>query len=200
MEHHEQERADGIHEGILVRVVAPGACAAQRPAASAARLGAVTGWAYAETVTGIEPIVVSVELAASPERAFEAFTAGFTDWWPAATYSLSRKPGTRCRLDARAGGAVEERAADGTCQRWGTVETAEPGQRLRFSWHPDREADSAQWVDVVFLARGDGSRVTLTHGGWEALGEIAPILRREYASGWQHVFGKIFADYADRHE
>ena len=143
-------------------------------------------------VTGIEPIVVSVELAASPERAFMAFSAEFSDWWPAATYSLSREPGTRCRLDARKGGAVEERAADGTCKRWGTVETVEPGRRLRFSWHPDRAADSAQWVDVVFLSRGEGSRVTLTHGGWEALGEIAPILRREYASGWRTLLDDHF--------
>ncbi len=78
------------------------------------------------------------------------------------------------------------------------VESAEPGRRLRFSWHPGREADSGQWVDVVFQAAGTGSRVTLTHGGWETLGEIAPILRREYAAGWQEVFGKIFAEFADR--
>jgi hypothetical protein len=42
--------------------------------------------------------------------------------------------------------------------------------------------------------------VTLTHGGWEALGGIAPILRRENISGWQGVLGIDYAAFADRHE
>jgi uncharacterized protein YndB with AHSA1/START domain len=91
---------------------------------------------------------------------------------------------------------LREQSPDGTRHRWGTVEIYEPGHRLRFSWHPGRESDSAQWVDVSFEPVGSGSRVTLRHGGWEALGEIAPILRREYAGGWQHVFGDIYANFA----
>ena len=71
-----------------------------------------------------------------------------------------------------------------------------PGQAPAFSWHPGREPESAQWVDVEFVAVGAGTRVTLTHGGWEALGEIAPILRREYASGWRDVLEKHFAGRA----
>jgi hypothetical protein len=43
---------------------------------------------------------------------------------------------------------------------------------------------------------GTSARVTLTHGGWEALGEIAPILRREYASGWRDVLENHFAGSA----
>lgn len=138
-------------------------------------------------MSDIDPIIVSVHVPSTPERAFAAFAAGFADWWPAATHSLSRNAATRCRLDATPGGAVEERGPDGTCHRWGTVESVEPGRRLRFTWHPGREPESAQWVDVEFTEIGAGTRVTLTHGGWEALGEIAPILRREYASGWRDV-------------
>ncbi|MEX0734880.1 MAG: hypothetical protein WD944_02860 [Steroidobacteraceae bacterium] len=37
-----------------------------------------------------DPIVVSIDLAASPARAYVAFTAQFAEWWPAATHSLSR--------------------------------------------------------------------------------------------------------------
>jgi hypothetical protein len=48
------------------------------------------------------------------------------------------------------------------------------------------------------MSAGQGSRVILTHGGWEALGEIASVLRREYVPGWQHVFGDLFGGYARR--
>lgn len=143
-----------------------------------------------------EPIVLSVDLPVTPARAFDAFASHFADWWPTLTHSLSRDAATACRLILAPGGAVEERAADGHWHRWGTVESVERGRRLRFTWHPGREPDSAQWVEVIFEPLATGSRVTLTHGGWEALGEIAPILRREYAAGWEHVFGGAYAGFA----
>jgi uncharacterized protein YndB with AHSA1/START domain len=144
----------------------------------------------------IDPIVVTVEVPSPPGRAFETFAAGFADWWPVATHSLSRSAAACCRLDATPGGALEERAPDGERHLWGTVESVDPGRRLRFTWHPGREPDSAQWVEVEFTPSGSGTRVTLTHGGWEALGEIAPILRREYASGWREVLDQHFAGRA----
>jgi len=147
---------------------------------------------------GVEPIVVTVRLPCPPKRAFAAFADRFGDWWPAATHSLSRRAGTRCAIEPRPGGALEEHAPDGACHRWGAVEAAEAGRRLRFTWHPGREPATAQWVEVAFEPDGAGSRVTLTHGGWEALGEIAPIMRREYVAAWQEVLGTVFAGYVGR--
>lgn len=145
---------------------------------------------------GLEPIVVSVDLDAGPEEAYRRFTAGFGDWWPVLTHSLSRNPATRCVLEAAPGGRLYEIAPDGTEHDWGRIAAATAGRSLRFSWHPGREADSAQWIEVAFEARQGGCRATLTHGGWEALGEIAPLLRREYLPGWRHVFGELFTGYA----
>jgi uncharacterized protein YndB with AHSA1/START domain len=149
-------------------------------------------------MTGAEPIIISLDLAAGPVRAFEAFAQQFASWWPVVTHSLSRDVTTVCRLTPAPGGAVEERGPDGSWHRWGTVEAVDPGRRLRFSWHPGRDAGSAQWIEVLFEAHGPGSRVTLTHGGWESLGEIAPILRREYAAGWQSVLGGNYAEFVAR--
>lgn len=149
-------------------------------------------------MNGTDPIVVSIELAASPAQAYAAFAASLADWWPVATHSLSRQAASRCSLDATPGGAVEELAPDGTRHLWGTVQVVEPGRRLRFSWHPGREPESAQWIDVLFEAAAARCRVTLTHGGWEALGEIAPILRREYAAGWPEVLGDSYRRFVTR--
>jgi len=157
------------------------------------------GLAYAaRAMTGTGPIVLVIDLEVPPVRAYAAFTEHFGDWWPAATHSLSRDPATSCRLVARCGGAVSELAPDGTRHDWGEVLAVEPGRRIRFSWHPGRERDTAQWVEVEFAAAAGGSRVTLTHGGWQALGGIAPLLRQEYLPGWQHVFGERYAAFARR--
>lgn len=141
---------------------------------------------------------MTVELPASPTLAFDAFAERLADWWPAATHSLSRDAATTCRMVLERGGALEERAPDGSWHRWGALQVVEPGRRLRFTWHPGREPESAQWVDVLFESAGGGSRATLTHGGWEALGEIAPILRREYVAGWQRVFGELYPAFLER--
>ena len=146
--------------------------------------------------TGLEPIVISIDLDSTPLQAYRRFTEGFGDWWPVLTHSLSRDAATRCALEARPGGRLFEVAPGGGEHLWGEVEAASAGESLRFSWYPGREADSAQWVEVTFEPAGQGCRATLVHGGWEALGEIAPILRREYVPGWEHVFGELFARYA----
>lgn len=146
----------------------------------------------------IEPVVLTLDLDRPPAQAFDSFAADFSEWWPVLTHSLGRSEATRCVMELREGGRVFERAPDGTVQVWGRVTDVEPGVRLRFTWHPGREAASAQWVEVLFERQGAGSRVTLTHGGWEMLGEIAPILRREYVPGWHYVLGECFAAFARR--
>jgi uncharacterized protein YndB with AHSA1/START domain len=146
----------------------------------------------------LPPIVLTVDLAIGPAQAFDAFTGRFADWWPVATHSLSRTTATRCSFDARAGGRVEELEPGGARHVWGEVLVVEPGRRVRFSWYPGRDPESAQWVDVDFSPGPAGSRVTLMHGGWDALGEIGPLLRQEYLPGWRHVLGERFAAYALR--
>jgi uncharacterized protein YndB with AHSA1/START domain len=149
-------------------------------------------------VNAPEPIVLVIDLPVPPAAAFAAFTRYFGDWWPAATHSLSRQATARCRLEPRPGGPVDECAPDGSVHVWGEVLAVEPGRRIRFSWHPGREPASAQWIDVTFVGAAGGSQVTLTHGGWEALGEIGPLLRQEYVPGWRLVFGQRFAEFASR--
>ena len=134
-----------------------------------------------------EPIVVSVDLAVPPPRAFECFAPQFAAWWPAATHTLSRSLATRVRMRAEPGGAIEECDADGPWLRWGTVEACEPGRRLRFTWHPGRATGEAQWVEVRFEPLGTGTRATLTHGGWTT----AHTKPEKHKAGWDEILGLL---------
>ncbi|MGA1463605.1 MAG: SRPBCC domain-containing protein [Steroidobacteraceae bacterium] len=134
------------------------------------------------------PFTVELKLPCPAQRAWQAFVHDFADWWPVVTHSLSRDPRARCVLEATPGGAVFELAPDGARHDWGRVtECDETVYRLMFTWHPGRETDSAQWVQVEVHSTEDGCLLSLTHGGWEALGEIAPLLRQEYRRGWRQV-------------
>ncbi len=115
-------------------------------------------------------VVVALRVRATPERAFEAFTAEIGAWWtPNALFAFTpRAPGVlsfegRERLiETREGGKVFE---------IGRVTVWEPGARLVVGW---RQAtftpDMATQVEVTFEAVGeDETRVTVIHTGWDSV-------------------------------
>ncbi|MGD2050516.1 MAG: SRPBCC domain-containing protein [Chloroflexota bacterium] len=57
------------------------------------------------------------------------------------------------------------------------------------TWHPGRENETAQEVEVMFTAEGTGTRVELTHRNWALLGERAEEMRESYVQGWDLVLG-----------
>jgi hypothetical protein len=59
---------------------------------------------------------------------------------------------------------------------------------------PGRTPATAQVVTVSFHAQGDSTRVTLTHSGWEALGDAAAETREGYTHGWDIVLGQFFVN------
>jgi activator of Hsp90 ATPase-like protein len=85
-----------------------------------------------------EPIQQSVHVDCPVEEAYRLFTEGFGEWWPG---------------DDEEPRAVEKRAID----VW------DPPRRIEFTW--GREDN--QRVHVDFRVEADGTRVTLTHYGWE---------------------------------
>jgi hypothetical protein len=99
------------------------------------------------------------------------------------------------RFEPRAGGRIVETVADGRECVWGTIDEWSPGERLRFSWHPGRGPETAQWVEVAFAPNPAGTRVTLTHGGWERLGERAATVRENYVTGWSAVVVARYGPY-----
>ena len=58
-------------------------------------------------------------------------------------------------------------------------------------------AEQEQLVEVRFAAEDRGTRVELTHSGWEKLGEAAASRRERYDRGWRTIFEHDFVEYAN---
>jgi len=146
----------------------------------------------------IAPIVHSVEVKASPARAFDLFTRDFGKWRPA-MMTIGATPAVAIQIEPKVGGAMFERAADGVVTPWGKVLAWEPPARLVFTWQI-----SSQWaydpdllteVEVTFEPAGEGrTKVTLVHSKLEAFGADAAQYTDHLRNGWPGVLA-AFGDY-----
>lgn len=152
----------------------------------------------------IAPVVKTVLVRCTPEEAFRYFTADFGQWWPVATHSVvAYASGFRDKpaavfLESRQGGRLIEQGQGGEEYVWGTVLSWEPPTAFSFSWHPGRDATTAQTVEIRFSATAKGTEVMLRHDGWERFGANAEQERDGYNEGWEAVFVVAYAEYANR--
>jgi len=139
--------------------------------------------------TTLAPIVKTLVVPVSRERAFDHFTAGIGRWWPLATHSVHGADARTAVIEPRVGGRLYERTADGREADWGEVRVWQPPARLVFSFMKYAVDRPTTEVEVTFETVGGGTRVTLEHRGWEQLGAE---LRGGYDEGWDHVFGECY--------
>lgn len=137
----------------------------------------------------ISPLVKTVVVPVGVERAFEAFTAETSAWWPLFSHSVGEAAASEVRMEGAVGGRIVEYGADGELATWGTVSDWDPPTSVGFSWHPGGDPDEAGEVTVTFTATGDGTQVQLVHSGWERRGDGARA-RLGYDTGWDYVLGK----------
>ena len=142
----------------------------------------------------LEPVRESVRVTTAIEETFRLFTDAIACWWPVERYSVSQERTRNVVLEPRVGGALFEVNDDGQTFPWGEVLVWEPPQRLVLSWHPGREPDVAQKVEVRFTTDGGGTKIDLEHRDWARLGEDAGKVRESYSGGWAVVLGKHFID------
>ena len=118
-----------------------------------------------KTIT-VAPVRKSVRVNATPERAFEIFTAGMARWW-SKQYSINSSRSRDIVIEPRANGRWFERGEDGSECQWGKVLAWEPPGRLVLAWQI-----TAEWqfdpnllteVEVRFTADGAGTLVELEH-------------------------------------
>lgn len=141
------------------------------------------------------PVIKTIEVPCAPKTAFRIFTEDLSRWWPKDKHSVSAMSGAPARevtLEPRLGGAIYEVAADGTRHHWGSVRVYDPVTAFGLLWHIGRPEAEATRVDVAFEAIATGTRVVLTHSGWEVLAGDAGSARDSYDAGWVHVFETCF--------
>jgi uncharacterized protein YndB with AHSA1/START domain len=141
----------------------------------------------------LEPVRRSVTVSCDVAEAFRIFTADMGSWWPLATHSVGQADAEICTFETKKGGTIYELGRDGVVHVWGKVTVWDPPNRVVFSWHPGRDASSAQEVEIHFVDAEGGARVDLEHRGWETLGDKAEATRAGYETGWVPVLDRFVA-------
>lgn len=136
-------------------------------------------------------IVTVIDIAAPPERVFEALTdpAQLASWWGSAeTY---RTHDWACEL--RPGGAwgcVATNAGSGALTTvGGTYLVIDPPRVLEYSWRPSWEPGLDTVVRYELEPTAAGTRVRVAHRGFEGRSEAC----KGHEAGWNLVLGWLRA-------
>ncbi len=148
-------------------------------------------------MTTIPPVLRSAVVARSLDDTFRIFTEEIGAWWPLTTHSVFQADAGGVHFD---NGRLVEWSTDGRESVWAEVAVWQPPDRLVLEWHPGRELGASGTVEISFAALEGGTRVEVTHRGWEAFGEDGLARRRDYVgpSAWGHVLDHL-ADGAELH-
>jgi len=141
----------------------------------------------------IAPVVRDVHVPCSPEDAFRIFTQQVGSWWPTVTHSGGGDKVVSVTMECRLGGRVFETLNDGSQLEWAIITGWDPPHRLTMDWNPSVEPRPYTQVEVRFESMSGGTRVELTHTGWEHLGADAEPVRDSYNEGWVPVLSDFVA-------
>ncbi len=139
----------------------------------------------------IAPVRKTVLVPATPQRAFEVFTAGIDRWWPK-SHGIGATPVLQSIIEPFVGGRWYSKHADGAEVVVGHVLVWQPAERFVCSWEvsadwkPDARIAFASELEVRFLAERDGgTRVELEHRNFERMGAAGGgKMRSDVDGGW----------------
>jgi len=141
------------------------------------------------SMIAVAPIRKRIHVNATPDRAFEIFTAGMIRWW-SKNYTINKSPIKEIMIEPREGGRWFERGEDGSECQWGKELEWYPPNRLVLAW---QIASNWQFdpkiiteLELRFASDGAGTLVELEHRNLDRLGAEAPALRETFDSphGW----------------
>ena len=147
------------------------------------------------------PVIRTITVAASRERAFKVFTEQFGTWWPR-EYSIGEADMADFVIEPKVGGRWYEVGVDGAECDTGRVVAYEPPDRIVFTWQLDGtwrydpDPEHASEVEVRFIAEGPTStRVELEHRGFEHHGDGAGAVYGgvDDPQGWTYCLDRFAA-------
>ena len=140
-------------------------------------------------------ILVSLRVAATPERAFCVFVHDIGAWWrPNGLFGFTTRPPGVLAFEPELGGRFTETFGDGEVFEIGRIIAWEPGVLLAFTWRQASFApDQVTQVEVRFDPIGEETRVTVEHIGWDTIPQdhVArhrlpdAVFLRRHAEWWQ---------------
>jgi uncharacterized protein YndB with AHSA1/START domain len=130
-------------------------------------------------------VVESIEIEASPERVFAAWTdpEQLVAWW--GDDQMYRTTGWE--TDPRVGGkwVSHGTGVDGKAfSVEGEYLQYDPPKRLGFTWIPSYSSEGRTVVELEFKATATGTLLTVKHSGFES-----DQSAEGHKNGWQRVFG-----------
>ena len=145
----------------------------------------------------VAPIVKTVRVRSTPDKAFKAFTEEIASWWPLDRHSLDSENVASLVFEAELGGLVYQTMKDGSTIPWAKVQSFTPPDGFVLDWHIGVAPENASRVEITFADVGDGvTEVVLNHSHFEnSSPEDAENYRGHYANGWVTVFEDCFAGY-----
>ena len=116
-------------------------------------------------------ILVSLRVAATPDRAFEVFTREIGVWWqPNDLFRFTRKSSGRLKFEPGPDGRLIEIFPDGEIFEIGHIFVWEPGVRLAFTWRQQTFAPGQiTHVDIRFEPVDGETRIKVVHYGWDTI-------------------------------
>lgn len=138
-------------------------------------------------------VITYVEV--SPLDAFEVFTDEVDLWWRRGPRFRGGGADSELCFERDATGMrLVERGRDGVFEI-GRVLAWEPGKRLLLEYRlRNFAADECTEVEVSFEARGEGTRVTLEHRGWERLRRDHPARHGLEGEAFSSMIGMHWRD------
>ena len=134
------------------------------------------------------PIHKTTEVPLTCQEAFDLFLADMDVWWPKDS-NATLGPDAKIIVEPCKDGDIKEVGPDGTINLWGRIIGWEPGHYMSFAWFPDTDEEHATVVSVSFHPTKNGTRLELTHGGFDVLGDTADAVSTSYLLGWDLVLG-----------
>lgn len=142
--------------------------------------------------TTVAPVLKSITVRASAERAFKVFTDGFDTWWPRG-HHIGSSPMKRAVIEPFVGGRCYSEQMDGTDCPWGQILVWDPPRRFVMAWQITPEwkyqpnLNESSEVEVRFTPLPDGTtRVDLEHRHFERHGAGGDAMRTgvDSPNGW----------------